>query len=610
MNFRSTLGLVFVLTLPAALPGNSSAQTRTGVRAASTPSRVAAKGAQPTTASTVAVRALTLHDRIAQMFIVRGYGDYPSASDPEYQRFLKWIRDDHVGGFIVAGRIRNGSVISAQPFEMATFINHMQRIAKTPLLVGSDFERGASARVAETARFPYMMAFGAANDVAATKELGRMTAREARALGVNWVFAPDADVNNNPDNPIINVRSFGASPQGVATHVSAFIDGAHSDLSRYVLVTPKHFPGHGDTSEDSHMQLAKLAQTKERIESLELVPFRAAIQHGADAVMTAHMSVPAFDQVDTPATLSPNILTGLLRNELGFSGLVVTDALEMQAIASSYPQGEAAVRAIEAGADVLLMPTDPAACIRAIMAAVAKGRITRTRIDVSAAKVLAAKRRIGLYRSRVVDLDKLSNDLDEHKTDALAQRVADGAFTLVKDTRHLFPAPAMTGSCLVVLGESPFTQRGATLASELQRGGARDLKLYVLTPAASDAVLQAVVGDASHCGQIYVAAFVTVAANRGSVSLEGGLGPFLTKLIAGPSPVALISLGNPYLLRDFPAVSAYAATFSTTATSEIAAAKAILGDIPITGTLPVSIPGLANIGDGLRVAMRARSTSN
>src|SRR4051794_39908714 len=421
MNFRSTLGLVFVLTLPAALPGNSSAQTRTGVRAASTPSRVAAKGAQPTTASTVAVRALTLHDRIAQMFIVRGYGDYPSASDPEYQRFLKWIRDDHVGGFIVAGRIRNGSVISAQPFEMATFINHMQRIAKTPLLVGSDFERGASARVAETARFPYMMAFGAANDVAATKELGRMTAREARALGVNWVFAPDADVNNNPDNPIINVRSFGASPQGVATHVSAFIDGAHSDLSRYVLVTPKHFPGHGDTSEDSHMQLAKLGETKERIESLELLPFKAAIQHGADAIMTAHMSVPAFDQIDIPATLSPNILTGLLRNELGFSGLVVTDALEMQAITSSFSQGEAAVRAIEAGADVLLMPTDPGACIRAIMAAVAHGKITRTRIDVSAAKVLAAKRRVGLYRTRIVDLDAITDQLDERKTSLLAQ---------------------------------------------------------------------------------------------------------------------------------------------------------------------------------------------
>jgi beta-N-acetylhexosaminidase len=606
MLFRGTLGLVFVGVCAAG--SLDAAQVRSAVkRPAVTPAR---KTGPATTASAASLRGLSLHDRIAQLFIVRGYGDYPSSTDPEFQRFQKWIRDDRVGGFIVAGRIRNGNVISAQPFEMAAFINRMQRLAKTPLLVGSDFERGASARVAETARFPYMMAFGAANDLGATKELGKATAREARALGVNWVFAPDADVNNNPDNPIINVRSFGASPQTVAAQVSAFIDGAHSDPSRYVLVAPKHFPGHGDTAEDSHMQLAKLAETKERIESLELVPFRAAIQHGADAIMTAHLSVPAYDQIDTPATLSPNILTGLLRNELGFTGLVVTDALEMQAIASSYPQGEAAVRAIEAGADVLLMPTDPSACIRAVMAAVAKGRITRTRIDVSAAKVLAAKRRVGLYRTRAVNLDSLSDQLDERRTDALAQRVANGAVTLVKDTRHLFPAPLLTGSCLVVLGESTFTQRGETLATELQRGGMRDLKIYLLTPAVADTVLQAVVDDASHCGQIYVAAFVTVAANRGNVALQGGLGPFLNKLIAGPSPLALISLGNPYLLRDYPAVSAYAATFSTTTTSEIAAAKAILGDIPITGTLPVSIPGIANVGDGLRVAVRTHSSSN
>ncbi|MFL6451462.1 MAG: glycoside hydrolase family 3 protein [Bryobacteraceae bacterium] len=608
MIFRGSLGLVLVFAVTAASSGTAQSRARSATAAAERTTGTSNR--RPATASSASVRGLSLHDRIAQLFIVRGYGDYPSRNDPEYQRFLRWIREDHVGGFIVAGRIRNGSVISAQPFEMATFINRMQRIAKTPLLVGSDFERGASARVAETARFPYMMAFGAANDLNATKELGQATAREARALGVNWVFAPDADVNNNPDNPIINVRSFGASPQAVAAQVSAFIDGAHADPSRYVLVTPKHFPGHGDTSEDSHMQLAKLAETRERIESLELVPFRAAIQHGADAVMTAHLSVPAFDQISTPATLSPNILTGLLRNELGFTGLVVTDALEMQAIAASFPQGEAAVRAIEAGADVLLMPTDPAACIRAIMAAVASGRISRTRIDVSAAKVLAAKRRVGLYRTRLVNLDEISDQLEERKADALAQRVANGAVTLVKDTRHLFPAPAMTGSCLVVLGESTFTQRGETLATELQRGGMRDLKIYVLTPAVPDSVLQAVVQDASHCGQIYVAAFITVAANRGNVTLEDGLGPFLKGLIAGPSPVALISLGNPYLLRDYPAVSAYAATFSTTGTSEMAAARAILGDIPITGTLPVSIPGIANIGEGLRVAVRPRSTSN
>ncbi len=555
------------------------------------------------------LRSLSLHDRIAQLIVVRGYGDYPPTDNAEFRTFTRWIREDHVGGFIVAGRIRDGNVISAQPFEMAVFINHMQRLSKTPLLVASDFERGASMRVAETAKFPYMMAFGAAHDLPATKELGAATAREARALGVTWVFAPDADVNNNPDNPIINVRSFGEDPHAAASAVSAFIEGAHSDPRNYILVTAKHFPGHGDTAEDSHMQLAKLDQPKERIESVELVPFRAAVEHGVDSIMTAHMTVPAFEPQPIPATVSQNVLTGLLRDELGFKGLIVTDAMEMQGIASLYSPGEAAVRAIEAGADVLLMPTDPGVCIRALMAAVNSGRISRQRIDASAAKVMLAKQRLGLMRNRSVSLDGLTDEIEDPKLEQLAQHVADEAVTLVKDDKHLFPMPSPSGTCLVIMGEGQFSQRGEALVHELRRG-ARELKTYVVNPSVSDAVLTAIANDAAQCPQIYVAAFVTVSANRGSVALQGGLNSFLTTLIHGPAPVALISLGNPYLLRDFPDVASYAATFSTSSTSEIAAAKAILGEIPITGKLPVSIPGLAKVGDGLDVPAKAKTASN
>ncbi len=508
------------------------------------------------------LRSLSLHDRIAQLIIVRGYGDYPPADNVEYRTFTRWVREDHVGGFIVAGRIRDGNVISAQPFEMAAFINHMQRLAKTPLLVASDFERGASMRVAETAKFPYLMAFGAAHDLPATRELGAATAREARALGVTWVFAPDADVNNNPDNPIINVRSYGEDPEAVAAGVSAFIDGAHSNPADYVLVTAKHFPGHGDTAEDSHMQLAKLDEPKQRLESLELVPFRAAIQHDVDSIMTAHMTVPAFEPEPIPATVSERVLTGLLRDELAFKGLVVTDALEMQGIASLFTQGEAAVRAIEAGADVLLMPTDPQVCIRSIMSAVRGGRISRQRIDSSAAKLLAAKQRVGLFRGRTVSLDAISNQIEDSKIDELAQRVAEKAVTLVKDEKHLFPVPTPDGSCLVVMGESEFSQRGEILSRELRRGMPA-LKTYVVNSKTPAAVLSAIAIDASQCKQIYVAAFVTVSANRGSVALEGGLNAFMNALVHGTAPVALISLGNPYLLRDFPDVSAYAATFSS-----------------------------------------------
>ncbi len=555
------------------------------------------------------IRSLSLHDRIAQLIVVRGYGDYPPSDNAEYRTFTRWIREDHVGGFIVAGRIRNGNVIGAAPFEMAAFINHMQRMAKTPLLVASDFERGASMRVAQTARFPYLMAFGAAHDLAATKELGAATAREARALGVTWVFAPDADVNNNPDNPIINVRSYGGDPQAVAAGVSAFIEGAHSDPANYVLLTAKHFPGHGDTAEDSHMQMAKLDQPKERIESMELVPFRAAIGDGIDSIMTAHMSVPAFEPEAIPATVSQKVLTGLLREELGFKGLIVTDAMEMQGIAALFSPGEAAVRAIEAGADVLLMPTDPETCIRALMAAVSSGRISRQRIDTSAAKVMAAKQRVGLFRTRSVNLDAISDRIEDPKIDQLAQRVADQSITLVKDSKHLFPMPGGDGSCLVILGEDQFSQHGQVLAAQLARS-APEMKLYVTNSAMPDTVLTAIANDASKCKQIYAATFITVAANRGSVALQGGLNSFLKTLVHGGAPVALISLGNPYLLRDFPEVASYVATFSTSTTSELAAAKAMLGEIPIRGKMPVSIPGFANIGDGIDVPARLNTASN
>ncbi len=555
------------------------------------------------------LRSLSLHDRIAQLIIVRGYGDYPPGDNREYQQFTHWIEDTRVGGFIVADHIRHGDVIPAQPFEMAVFVNHMQRLAKTPLLVGSDFERGASMRVAQTARFPYLMAFGAAHDPEAVKQLGAATAREARALGVNWAFAPDADVNNNPDNPIINTRSFGEDPQAVAANVAAFVEGAHSDPANYILLSAKHFPGHGDTSEDSHMQLARLNQPKERIESVELVPFRAAIAHDVDAIMTGHLAVPAFEPQDIPATVSHNILTGLLRDQLGFKGLVVTDALDMQAIAAKYSSGEEAVRAIEAGADVLLMPTDPDACIRAVMSAVAKKEISIARINSSVRRVLAAKQRVGLFRTRFVNLDRISDDLEVRELDKLAQNVADRAITVVKDDKHLFPMSSAEGSCLVVMSEGDFSMRGQELVRDL-KAKAPAMAFYVTHSTMPDSLLSDFATDVSHCKQVYVASFITVGANRGNVSLEGGLSGFLKTLIAGPAPVALISFGSPYLLRDFPEVPSYAATFSVAVTSEVAAAKAILGEIPITGKLPVSIPPVARIGDGLDVPAKPKTASN
>jgi beta-N-acetylhexosaminidase len=473
---------------------------------------------------------LSLSDRIAQLIVIRAYGDFLSSRSSEYRMMIHSIRDLHVGGFIIANRIRNGNVINAQPYEMASFVNHMQKMAKTPLLVGGDFERGASMRVAGTPRFPTMMAYGAAHDLAEVRRLGAATAAEARTLGVTWVFAPVADVNNNPDNPIINTRSFGEDPKAVGDAVAAFIEGSRSDPANRVLVTAKHFPGHGDTADDSHLQLPRLDQTKDRIETLELVPFREAIAHHVDAVMTAHIAVPAFEPEAKPATVSKNILTGPLR-------IIVTDAMDMQGLAALYTHGEAAVRAIEAGADVLLMPADPQACIRTIEAAVNSGRLTRRRIDESVARVLAAKRQLGLYSSRTVDLDSIADRIDQPQFEESAQIVADRAVTVVKDEKHLFPLTDPDDACLVVLNGSRFLTNGQTLLSEVSRRAPK-MRTAITDASESDAELAAIETEFASCKEVYVAAFTTVTVDP--VSPAKGLGGLVTRLSQGPAPVALL----------------------------------------------------------------------
>ena len=343
---------------------------------------------------------MSLRDKVAQLVIVNANGDVYSTKSPDYEKYRHWVADLHVGGIIINNTSQYGLVRNAEPHVLALFLNQMQRLAKTPLLVASDFERAASMRVTGGTRFPHSMAFGAAGDLAATRYEGLIAAREARALGIHWIFAPVADVNNNPLNPIINLRSYGEDPEQVSRYVAAYIEGAHSDPANRVLVTAKHFPGHGDTDVDSHLGLPRLEVPRERLDAMELKPFEAAIAHGVDSVMTAHMAVPALEPSGMPATVSHNVLTALLRDELKFKGLIVTDAMTMQGLAMLFDSGEGSVRSIVAGADVLLMPPDPEKAIRAVVAAVEDGRISRQRLDQSVARVLAAKLSLGLTKKK------------------------------------------------------------------------------------------------------------------------------------------------------------------------------------------------------------------
>ena len=525
--------------------------------------------------------SLTLSEKVAQLVLIPFYGEAPNTNSKKYRQFLRLVQEERVGGLILVNRSEGHGIQRAEPYALAAFLNRMQRMAKIPLIVGGDFERGVSMRVNGTTLFPHAMAFAAAGDLAATKYCGEITARDSRALGVHWVFFPVADVNSNPDNPIINIRSYGESPQVVSANVRAFIEGTRVDPRNRILTTAKHFPGHGDTSVDSHMALPSIPADRAHLDSVEFAPFRAAIEEEVDSIMTAHIAVPALDAPDVPATLSRAIMTGVLRDELKFQGLIVTDALEMGGIAKGYSNAEAAVRAIEAGADVLLMPADPDAAIHAVVAAVRKGRISVQRIDESVVRVLAAKQSVGLDRAKLVDLEAIADVVNSPEAAARAQEITDRAVTLVKNDNGAVPLRNPKDACFVILTEGRYSNEGQTLTSELrQRGAAR---IFTLDPTLPESELDAVAQNAGACQQIAVLAFASAGAYKGDLALPGSYPKLIDSLIASGHPVTLVSLGSPYLVRSFPKVSAYLTTYSPVVTAETSAVRALFGEIDIRG---------------------------
>ncbi|MBV9743052.1 MAG: glycoside hydrolase family 3 C-terminal domain-containing protein, partial [Acidobacteriia bacterium] len=545
------------------------------------------------------MRAMTLREEVAQLVFVPFYGTSPNTRSREYRKFVRLVRDTRVGGLVLVNWANGRTTQKAEPYALGAFLNRTQRLAKVPLMVSADFERGASMRVNDTTPFPHAMAFGAAGNPDLARYEGEVTAREARALGVHWVFFPVADVNNNPGNPVINTRSYGEDPQNVAALVKAFIEGAHEDKKNYVLTTAKHFPGHGDTAVDTHLNLATIDASRERLEQLELVPFRAAIDAGVDSIMTAHIAVPALAPADLPATLAPQILTGLLRNDLNFKGIVVTDALEMGSIAKGYNSGEAAVLSLEAGADVLLMPPDPDAAIRAVTAAVESGRIPRKRVEESVARILAAKERAGLDKSRTVNLEAIGDVVNSPEANDKAQEIADRAVTLVRNMPQVLPLAEPERACYVVMAEGRYSSEGQVFSQELRKRAPKAL-LAMLDPSMSPEAADNAISRLTACDNYAIAAYSSAGAYLGILGLNGELPRITNQLIDSGKPVILVALGNPYLLRDFPNVSAYLATFSTTTTSETAAVRALFGEIAIDGHLPVSIPELAQLGDGIQ----------
>jgi len=547
---------------------------------------------------------MTPEEKIGQLLMVSYHGGYLSRDSAGYARLAGWVEKLHVGGFVVSTRRQQPAGIEySEIYAHAMLTNRLQQLAKIPLLITADFERAAAPRIRAATSFPHNMTIGASGKLEHAYQMGRIAAAEAQALGVHWVFAPVADVNNNPENPIINIRSFGEDPVQVAELVAAFVRGCEA---RGVLATAKHFPGAGDIAQDPHLVLAQLTASRARLEAVELVPFRAAIEAGVSAVMTTHVLVPALEpDPNLPATFSYAITTKLLREELGFQGLIITDAMTMDAIAANYWSGEAAVRAVEAGADIVLMPPEPEVAFAALRRAVASGRLSEARIDASLERILRAKARLGLHRRRLIDLDAIDERVATLENLASGQEAADAGVVLLRDAAGLVPVDATRPqrAFLLVVSADPDPYPGQLLEDELK------WRVDSLLVARADPLYfkpaEVSLPAATSYDWAVVAAFVRVADRKGNVSLPPEQAVLVEQVLASGKPAILILLGSPYLAERFPQAQTVLCTFSTVDVAERAAIRALFGQVAITGKLPVSVPGVAARGTGVERAVFA-----
>lgn len=531
--------------------------------------------------------SLPLRDRIAQLIVPWIPGTYAALDDPGFARARMWVDSLHVGGIIVS---------VGSPLDIAAKLNALQAAAPLPLLITSDLESGTAIRLDGGTPFPPNMGVGAGGRELDAYQIGRVTALEGRAVGIHIAFAPAADVNNNPGNPIINTRSFGEDPHAVAPLVAAAVRGIQE---HDMLSTVKHFPGHGDTETDSHLALPVITADWARFDSLELVPFRAAIDAGVDVVMSAHIAMPGIDDGELrPATVAPSILTGVLRDSLGFRGLTVTDALNMAGVVAKYGGGEATVLAFLAGADMLLMPVDPAVAIDAMEQAVMDGRISGERLDASVRRVLEIKRRLGLFTNRSVQLDSVMATVGREDFKELARDIAARSIVLAKDdgtADSLRAAPRKIG--IVMYGEGASDDVGSSFAAELRSRG-HDVSSFRLRNTSGVASYDSARALVERSPVVIFAVAVRAVAWKGSIGLPAELNALIDSTAAS-RPTLLASFGSPYIVMGTPNVGSYLVGWSANPVSERAAARALSG-AAITGRLPISIPPSLPLGTGLK----------
>ena len=550
---------------------------------------------------------LTLRQKVGQMIMPWVMGDFSPEGSPSLERIHRLIDRDEIGGVIIS---------VGTPLDVATKLNTLQRRSRLPLLVAADLETGAGFRMrgavhlpglhdlGGATNFPALMAVGAADDPFLAYEMGRITAMEARAVGIHVPFAPVLDVNSNPDNPIINTRSFGEDPQRVGDLGVCFIRGMQEHGA---IATGKHFPGHGDTETDSHLALPVIRTDRARLEAVELPPFRQAVEAGMGAIMTAHIAIPELTgEPSLPATLSPRVLTGLLRETWGFGGLVFTDAMDMNAIDRLFGRGEASVRAVEAGADVLLMPPNPDEAIRAVTQAVLSGRIPESRIDASVRRILSAKAAMGLHERRTVDLEEVHRVVGIPAHTQVAREIAERSLTLLRNEGGVLPLRGSPGARVmsVTYRRNNDLMGGRSFDARLRRTYSR-LETRTVGRDTTAEEYARLLAEARGRDLVVVSLHVVAVSYAGSVAVPDEFVEFVQALVREGISHVVVSFGNPYLLREFPGVRAYLLAWSGSEWSQAAAAASLFGEVPILGRTPTRIPPHAAIGDGIPLGAAA-----
>ena len=572
-----------------------------------------------------AKQKLTIDEKVGQLIVASFESNFLSTDSDTFDALARLVRDCHVGGFHVFGASQPappvllnpgyGTVILGQPLSTAFLINRLQALSAVPLLNTADFETGAGFRLFGATAFPRQMAMGAiasGDDLRLVREEARITAIESRAMGIHVNFAPVADVNNNPRNPVINTRSYGEDPVRVAALVGAYVQGARE---AGMIATIKHFPGHGDTDVDSHLGLPVITFDRARLDRLELVPFRRGVEVGVGAVMAAHIELPALDpSPSTPATFSRPILGRLLRDELGFGGLVYTDSMSMDAVTKLLPPDEGAVRAIAGGADLVLHSPDPVAAFKGLTAAVASGRIGRARLDESVERVLRAKASVGLHLQRAIDLDAVPEKVGGRAHQTMAQDASARSMTLVRDERGHVPlgVPRETPVLYLSVVDYPsgwqIAAPARTFIPELKKRWPQVTAIEVSdhTPLSE---LELVRSMAPRYGAIVASVFVRATSGSGRLDLAEPMVRLLRDLARAASrtntPIVTTFFGNPYVAAAIPELPAVLLTYDFYDMAEASAVRAIAGEAAIGGRLPIALPGYFSIGHGIDRAAKA-----